>query len=74
MSARIPDHHSDPSCMTAAECTDELAVLLARGLTRAVMARRASVAGTCPIPPGRGESGLDLPPGMRLSVADRPAG
>jgi hypothetical protein len=60
--------------MSAAERADEVAALLARGLSRVVMARRASVAGTRRIPPDQVETGLDLPPGMRLSVAQRPAG
>lgn len=74
----MPKHFADttrnPDTMTADECRDEVAGILARGLVRALEAKHAADIGDRENLDDDGETCLELPGDQGLSVAPRSAG
>ena len=74
MPERDVDTTRNPETMTVAERRAEVASILARGLVRSARLARSGTSLALQKVSEAGESGLDLPGDLPLSVAQRPAG
>jgi hypothetical protein len=74
MPERAVDTTRNPEAMTVAERRAEVASILARGLVRSARLARLRTSFAAQKVSEVGETGLDLPGDLPLSVAQRPGG